>query len=110
GIAMGLGIVGLATGSRGGVVAMATVIGSATIFFALAGIASERLAVSLALLSFVAGGVLYWTPIGSFLAYRFEVADVEGRWAIWQANFAVWQEFFWLGTGAGTHADAHLLK
>jgi len=61
-------------------------------------------------LGLVAGVVLCWTPIGSFLAYRFEAADVDGRWAIWQANFAVWQDFFWLGTGAGTHADAHLLK
>ncbi len=44
------------------------------------------------------------------LLYRFEQVDGENvRLSIWEANWLVARDFPWLGTGIGTHINAHYL-
>ncbi len=54
----------------------------------------------------LATGVLGYSSFDRILL-RASTVDNSARLRIWKANLAVWQDFPWLGTGIGTHADAH---
>lgn len=54
-------------------------------------------------------GVLGYSSFDRILL-RASTVDDSGRLSIWKANLAVWQDFPWMGTGIGTHADAHLTR
>jgi len=112
-IAISLGLcctvlTGLSTLSRGGLlataVAIAVCIGA---FWRLGRISAE---LCLGLVVVVAGMGAVFNLTGNEAALAARVEGESGRTHIWQANFAVAQDFPILGTGVGTHADAHQLR
>jgi len=113
-VAMGLAacllIVALATASRGGAMAAGCALATAVILMGLARLISAGTLAALAIVLIGGGSVLTQSSVGHTLIARFLNSETVSRLTIWQANWEVWQDFFWFGTGIGTHADAHLLK
>lgn len=110
GLAAWLLIVALATASRGGALAAGCALITAVLLMGLARLISAGTLVALAIVVIGGGSVVIQSSIGRTLTARFLTSDTVSRFTIWQANWEVWQDFFWFGTGIGTHADAHLLK
>lgn len=92
--------------SRGGVVSTAVAVTAGTVLLCRAGVASMKLACGLIVVGAMIVTIFNATAYDS-LAKRLE--QDTGREDIWQANIAVARDFPVLGTGVGSHADAHHL-
>lgn len=110
GLAFWLIAVAFATSSRGGAVAIGCILSATVLLMALSRMISPGMLAGLALVVIAGGTLATQSSAGHSLAARLEKADTNSRWIIWKANWEVWQDFPWFGTGIGTHADAHLLK
>lgn len=110
GLAAWLLIVALATASRGGALAAGCALATAVLLMGLSRLISAGTMAALAIVVIGGGSALTQSSIGRTLTARFLNSETMSRFTVWQANWDVWQDFFWFGTGIGTHADAHLLK
>ena len=98
----------LSTLSRGGL--LATAVAIAICVGALWWLGRISAELCLGLVVVVAGIGAVFNLSGNEAALSARVETESGRIHIWQANFAVAQDFPILGTGVGTHADAHQLR
>ncbi len=110
-ISLGLGgtiLTALSTLSRGGLLSIAVAIAVSVGMLWRLGRMSATVCLGLVVLISVIGAILNFTGNEAALASRLE--SESGREQIWHANIAVAQDFPVLGTGVGTHADAHQLR
>lgn len=98
----------LMTWSRGGLLAVTCGLFVSVGMMCRLGLLSIKLFGGLVLASAAVGIVFYFNGYEA-LSARLE-SNNTGRTEIWQANVAVAQDFKVLGTGVGTHADAHWLQ
>lgn len=103
----------LLTLSRGGLLALGTATAVSLMLMCRVGLITARAVAGLTLVTLVSAVLFYFTGYES-LAGRIERsvdggAKTSGRLEIWQANIDVARDFPVLGTGVGTHADAHRL-
>lgn len=98
----------LLTSSRGGLLAVAVAIAVCMTGLLWLRVIPAELCVGLVVVSCVAGGVVNLT--GSETAMEDRLKQASGREQVWQANIAVAKDFPYLGTGVGTHLDAHRLR
>ncbi len=109
-VSLGLGgtvLTALSTLSRGGLLAASVAIAVSIGTLWRLGLVSAKLCLGLVVIVSAIGGIFNLTGNESRLAGRLEGAT--GREHVWRANIAVAQDFPILGTGVGTHADAHQL-
>lgn len=111
-IALLLGLVctivtALATSSRGGLLAIGVVLMVSMLAMLWLRIIPAELCVGLVAVACVIGGIVNLT--GSEAAMEDRLKQSSGREQVWQANIAVARDFPYLGTGVGTHVDAHQL-
>jgi tetratricopeptide (TPR) repeat protein len=98
----------LLTSSRGGLLAVAVSTAVCIAGLLWLRVIPAELCVGLVVVSCVVGGVVNLT--GSETAMENKLKQVSGREQVWQANIAVAKDFPYLGTGVGTHNDAHRLR
>ncbi|MBC8114544.1 MAG: O-antigen ligase family protein, partial [Candidatus Saccharimonas sp.] len=109
-VSLGLGctvLTALSTLSRGGLMAIAvTIVVSVGVLWRLGRVS---LMVCLGLVVAAAGIGAVFNLTGSESSLTARIGGDSGREHVWRANIAVAQDFPVLGTGVGTHADAHQL-
>ena len=109
-VSIGLGgtvLTALSTLSRGGLLATSVAVAVSIGTLWRLGLVSAKLCLGLVVVLTVIGGVFNLTGNEATLAARLEAES--GREQVWRANIAVAQDFPIVGTGVGTHADAHQL-
>jgi len=109
-ISLGLGgtvLTALLTLSRGGLLATSVAIAVSIGVLWRLGLVSAKLCLGLVVVVSVVGAIFNLSGNEATLAERLE--GETGREQVWRANVAVAQDFPILGTGIGTHADAHQL-
>lgn len=109
-IFVGLGgtvLTALATLSRGGLLAVTVAIAVSVGMLWRLGRVSATVCLGLVVVVSAIGAVFNLTGNEASLAAR--IGGESGREHVWRANIAVAREFPILGTGVGTHADAHQL-
>lgn len=100
-------VTALATSSRGGLLAIGVVLLVSMLTMLWLRVIPAELCVGLVTVACAIGGLVNLT--GSETAMEDRMRQSSGREQVWQANIAVAREFPYLGTGVGTHADAHQL-
>lgn len=109
-LSLGLGgtvLTALQTLSRGGLLATSVTIAVSIGVLWRLGLVSAKLCLGLVVVVSMVGGIFNLSGNEATLASRLE--GETGREQVWRANIAVAQDFPILGTGVGTHADAHQL-
>ena len=109
-IFLGLGctvLTALSTLSRGGLLATAVAIAVSVGVLWRLGRVSATVCLGLVVVVSAIGAIFNLTGNETSLAAR--IGGETGREYVWRANIAVAQDFPVLGTGVGTHADAHQL-
>ncbi len=107
---LGLGgtvLTALSTLSRGGLLAIAIAIAVSVGVLWRLGRVSATVCLGLVVVVSAIGAIFNLTGNEASLAAR--IGGESGREYVWRANIAVAREFPILGTGVGTHADAHQL-
>jgi tetratricopeptide (TPR) repeat protein len=97
----------LLTSSRGGLLAVAVAIAVCFAGLLWLRVIPAEFCVGLVVVACVVGGIVNLT--GRETAMEDRLKQASGREQVWQANIAVAKDFPYLGTGVGTHNDAHRL-
>eukprot|EP00456_Euglypha_rotunda_P013081 TRINITY_DN1382_c1_g1_i1.p1 TRINITY_DN1382_c1_g1~~TRINITY_DN1382_c1_g1_i1.p1 ORF type:complete len:878 (-),score=192.22 TRINITY_DN1382_c1_g1_i1:389-3022(-) len=97
----------LLTSSRGGLLAIAVAIAVCIVGLLWLRVIPSEMCIGLVVVTCLVGGIVNLTGSESRMEDRLK--QDSGREQVWNANIAVAKDFPYLGTGVGTHNDAHRL-